>query len=243
MSRVGSRARRRSPLPALLVVLLVLGLIGGGLFFADGYTERRAESETATELQRQLGTPNPPAVDIQGDPFLTQVAARSVRSVRLTIDDIPAAGEGYLPVAHADLQLSDVTTTDWFATMTVSRVEGNARIEWAALQAVAGAPLTYVGEGRVQVVSTTTVIGREVKAEITGTPALDEPSQTITLADPKVNVAGVELPGFTADALLKAVLKPIPVTGVPFNLRLTAIDPQESGLYADVAGDQVPITR
>ena len=45
--------------------------------------------------------------------------------------------------------------------------------------------------------------------------------QTITLTDPEITVAGVDLPGFTADALLRALLKPIPVTGVPFDLRLS----------------------
>ena len=111
--------------------------------------------------------------------------------------------------------LTDVSSTDWFATMTVSHAEGTARIDYPALQAVAGAPLTYVGNGRLQIVQTATIVGREVKAEITGRPELDAEAQTITLTDPEITVAGVELPGFTADALLRALLKPIPVTGDP----------------------------
>ncbi len=243
MSQVRPRPRRRSVLPALLVVVLVLGLLAAGLFLADGYAERRAEQESAAELQRQLRTPDAPAVDVQGDYFLPQVAARSLDSVRVVLDDIPAEGDGSLPVAHADLRLTDVTTTDWFASMTVARAEGTARIDWSDLPSVAGAPLRYVGSGRVQVEPTTTVIGREVKATITGVPQLDAQAQTITLTDPKISVAGVDLPGFTADALLQALLQPIPVTGIPFELRLTSIDPQETGLYAGLAGDQITITR
>ena len=234
---------RRSPLVPLLVVLVVLAAVGGGLYLGDTYAERRAERETAVELQRQLGTPTPPAVDIQGRPFLTQVVARSVGTVRIVMEDIPATGDGTLPVAHADLVLTDVTSTDWFATMTVSHAEGTARIDYGALQAVAGVPLAYVGNGRLQIVNTTTVLGREVRAEITGRPELDAEAQTITLADPEVTVAGVDLPGFTADALLRALLKPIPVTGVPLDLRLSSIDPQDGGLYAGVVGDAIPLSR
>lgn len=243
MSQVRPAARRRSVLPALLVVVLVLGLLAGGLFVADGSAERRAEQESAVELQRQLRTPDLPSVDIQGDYFLPQVAARSLDTVRVVLDDIPAEGDGSLPVAHADLALTDVTTTDWFASMTVAHAEGTARIDWSDLPSVAGAPLRYVGSGRVQVETTTTVIGREVKATITGIPELNASTQTITLGDPKISVAGVDLPSFTADALLRTLLQPIPVTGIPFELRLTSIDPQETGLYAGLAGDQLSITR
>ncbi len=236
-------ARRRSPLGPILVVLVVLALIGGGLYLGDRYAEQRVEQEIAAELQSQLGTPAPPAVDIQGRPFLTQVVAGSVGTVRVVVDDIPATGDGTLPIAHVDLVLSDVSSTDWFATMTVSHAEGTARIDYPALEAVAGVPLTYVGNGRLQIVQTGTVVGREVKAEITGRPELDAEAQTITLTDPEISVAGVDLPGFTADALLRALLKPIPVTGIPLDLRLASIDPQDSGLYAGVVGDSIPLAR
>jgi hypothetical protein len=243
VSQTRPRPRRRSILPALLVVVLVLGLLAVGLVVADGYAERRAEQESAAELQRQLRTPDLPSVDIGGDYFLPQVVGRSLDTVRVVLDDIPAEGEGSLPVAHADLALTDVTTTNWFVSMTVAHAEGTARIDWSDLPAVGEAPLRYVGDGRVQVEPTTTVIGREVKATITGIPELDAAAQTITLGDPRISVAGVDLPGFTADALLQALLQPIPVTGIPFELRLTSIDPQETGLYAGLAGDDLIITR
>jgi hypothetical protein len=226
-----------------MVVLLVLVLLGGGLYLGDRYAEQRAERETAARLQAQLGTPSAPAVDIQGRPFLTQVVARSVGTVRVVADDVPPTGDGALPVAHADLVLTDVASTDWFATMTISHAEGTARIDYPALQALAGAPLTYVGNGRLQIVNTTTVLGREVKAEITGRPQLDARAQTITLTDPDIKVAGVDLPEFTADALLRALLKPIPVTGVPLGLRLSSIDPQDGGLFAGMVGDGITLSR
>ncbi|HLL62972.1 MAG TPA: DUF2993 domain-containing protein [Propionibacteriaceae bacterium] len=224
-------------------MLLVLVLLGAGLYFGDRYAEQRAEREVATLLQSQLGTPDSPAVDIQGRPFLTQVLARSVGTVRVVADDIPATGDGTLPIAHADLLLTDITSADRYATMTVSHAEGTARIDYSALEVVAEAPLTYVGNGRVQRISTATIVGREVEVKVTGRPELDVEAQTIALADPEISVAGVELPDFTADALREALLDPIPVTGMPLGLRLSSIDPQDGGLFAGVVGDGLTFTR
>ena len=96
---------------------------------------------------------------------------------------------------------------------------------------------------QVQILSTATILGREVQARISGSPRLDVEDQTITLADPKIEVAGVDLPGFTAAALIRALLKPIPITGLPLDLRLTSIDPQDSGVHAGVVGDNILLTR
>ena len=230
-------------LRGVVVLVIVLALLGGGLYLADGYAEQRAEDQAAVQLQDALDATQPPAVDIEGWPFLTQVAARSLGSVHVVADDVSATGDVLLPIAHTDLMLTDVTTTDWFASMTVSHAEGTALIDYSALQARAQAPLTYVGNGRVQILSTATILGREVQARISGSPRLNVEDQTITLADPKIEVAGVNLPGFTAEALIRALLKPIPVTGLPLDLRLTSIDPQDSGVHARVVGDNILLTR
>ena len=140
-------------------MVVVLLLLGGGIFLGDGYAEKRAENVAAVELQEYLGTTQAPAVDIKGSPFLTQVAARSLDSVHVIADDISATSDVLLPIAHADLVLTDITTTDWFASMTVAHAEGTARIDYSALQTLAQVPLTYVGNGRVQIVTSATVLG------------------------------------------------------------------------------------
>jgi hypothetical protein len=230
-------------LRGVVLLVVVLALLGGGLYLGDRYAEQRAEREATVELQQQLGTAQPPAVDIQGSPFLTQLAARSISSVHVVADGMNTTSDAPLPIAHADLVLTDVTTTDWFASMTVSHAEGTMRIDYSALQGLAKVPLTYVGNGRVRIDTAATVVGRRVVAHIIGSPRLDVEDQTITLADPDITVAGVNLPGFTANALLRALLKPIPITGIPLDLRMTSIDPQESGIHAVVVGDSIPITR
>ena len=242
MSQARPRARR-GPWRGIIILLVVLALLGAGLYFVDGYAEREVERIAMSDLQNQLATPEPPTVDIEGSAFLPQVAARSFESVHVVADQVGLRSEQTLTIAHVDLRLTDVSTQDWFDTMTVSHAEGTARIDYDVLQALAGIPLTYVGDGRVEITTTTTVLGQNVDARITGTPRLNVGDQTVTLADPQITVAGVNLPEFTAQALLRAVLKPIPIGDLPMGLTVIAIDPRDDGIQMDLVGDNMLIER
>ena len=227
----------------IVIAVAILALLAGALYYVDGRLAHRVEADVATELQRQLGTPAPPTVDIEDRPFLTQVASRSISTVHVVADKIGEVTEAPLVVAHADMVLSDVTSDDWFAFMIVSHAVGTARMDYSELQSLGGVPLTYVGDGRVQIVETATVFGQQVEAKITGAPTLDVSEQTISLNEPSISVANVTLPEFTAKALLRALLKPIPVSGLPLGLKLTSITAMDDGLHAEIAGDNLPISR
>jgi LmeA-like phospholipid-binding len=238
-------ARRRGSPAAIgfVVVLVVAALVALGLFFGDRYAAGRAERETAARLQSQLGTPTAPDVDVEGWPFLTQVVGRHLGAVHVVADDVPKSSRSEIPVAHVDVVLSDVTTDDWFETMTAAHAEGRARLEYSALSEAAGVPLTYVGGGRVEVKTSTSVLGLDLDARVTGTPALDVRAQTVTLADPDVRVAGLDLPGASAAAVVSALTKPIPVRGPLFGLRLTELTPGDDGLHVVLQGDDVAVSR
>jgi hypothetical protein len=51
----------------------------------------------------------------------------------------------------------------------------------------------------------------------------------------------VELPEFTAEAVLRTVLKPIPVTGLPLGLTLSSVAAEPSAIRFGVVGDNVPL--
>jgi hypothetical protein len=235
-------SRRRSGLTFLIVLVVLAGLVVAGLYAADGWARQRVEGQIAAQLQKSFATPAPPAVTIEGSPFLTQLATRNVQQVHVVADDLGTTNNSALPIAHADLIISDTTTTDWFQTMTASHIEGTGLVDYAALQRVANMPLSYAGEGRIRTESTTTIFGRSVVAQITGVPKLDAEKQEISLSDPKITVAGVNLPEFSAEALLRAVLKPIPVTGLPLGLGLSSVAAEENSLRVGVVADQVPLT-
>lgn len=226
-----------------VILGLVLVLLGGAFYAVDRYVRGRTETTVATQVQRQAGTPEPPVVEIEDWPFLTQVATGSVGRIHLVGDDLGAVNESPLLIAHADVMLTDVTSNDSFKTMMASHAEGTARVDYDALQSLAGVPLTYVGDGRIQVIMNGAVAGQQMEAKVTGVPMLNARDQTITLGEPKISVAGVQLPDFTAGALLRALYKPIAITGVPFGLRITALRAKDDGIQADVSGDNLPISR
>ena len=88
--------------------------------------------------------------------------------------------------------------------------------------------------------TTATLFGAKVVAQITGSPRLERGEQAMTLADPTIKVAGVNLPDFTATALLRTVVKPIPLRGLPLRLAVTSVAAEPDGLRVGVAADEVP---
>lgn len=226
-----------------IVFLVVAAVLAGALYGTDSYVHRRVERELAARLQTDLGMPGLPQVEVAGRPFLTQVATRSIRSVRLVGDDLGQTNDAMLPIEHLDMTLTDVTTDDWWQTMTVGHAEGTALVGYDALRGAAAVPLTYVGGGRVAIESDTSVYGVTVLAKVTGTPGLDVRDQSVTLVDPTIEVAGVTLPDVAARMILQAVAKPIPLEGVPFDLKVASVKAEDDGLHAGLSGDDIPVTR
>jgi hypothetical protein len=236
------RLGRASPLVTTLIIVLVVALFGAGLYFGDRFAQHRAEQKAATALQPRLGTPQPPQVDIEGFPFVTQVASRLIDRIHIVADQIGTTNDALLTLAHADLVLTDVATNDWFKTMNISHAEGTALLDYAKLSSLAGAPMTYGSDGRVELDIKTTVLGRDVEAVVSGTPRFNAKEQTMTLSDAKISVAGVNLPEFTSQALLVALLKPIPLKGMPLGMTVTRITAAEDGVHVDLVGDNLAVS-
>lgn len=233
--------RHRSALTFLAVVVLIAGLLAAGLYGADRWAQQRIERQAARNLHSALATPGEPDVSIEAFPFLSEVATRNVRQMHVVADDLGITADTTLGVAHIDLLLTDVMTTDWFETMTASHAEGTALIDYAALERVATVPLSYAGEGRIRMETSTTLFGAKVVAQITGSPRLERGEQTVTLADPTIKVADVDLPDFAATALLRTVIKPIPLKGLPLGLAATSVAAETDALRVGLAADDVPL--
>lgn len=242
MSDLRTRLGRAWPLVGVMIVVIVVALVCVGLYVGDRYAHRRAEGRVAAALQPPLGTPARPQVDIEGFPFLTQIAAGSVGKMQIVADQLGETTNAPVILAHADLVMTDVVTNDWFKTMKITHTEGTGLIDYTKLSSLTNAPLRYGSEGRVEIVVKTTVVGREVEAVITGAPRLNADEQTMTLSDAKISVAGVNLPDFTAQALLAALLKPIPLKGLPLGLTVTGITAAEDGVHVALMAENQTIS-
>jgi hypothetical protein len=237
-----TRLEWASPLVAILIIVLAVVLIGAGLYVGDRLAQHRAEEKAATALQPRLGTPAQPYVEIVGFPFLTQVASRSIDEVHIVADQLGTTNEALLALVHADVFLNDVVTNDWFKTMKIRHAGGTALLGYDELSSLADAPMTYGSDGRVELVMKTTVFGRDVEAVVSGAPRLNAKEQTMTLSDAKISVAGVNLPEFTAQALLAALLKPISLKGMPLGMTVTRITAAEEGVHLDLVGDNLAVS-
>lgn len=226
-----------------IVVVVVAAVLAVAFYGVDAYAHARVDREIATQLQTELGTPQPPAVDVEGRPFLTQVASRRLREVHVVADDVGRTNGAPLPIRHADLTLHDVTTTDFWTTMNVARADGTALVDHEALKQAAGVPLVYSGNGRYTVDGTQRLYGLTVQATVTGRLALDAADQTVSLADPTVKVSGYTLPDVVAQQLITAVVRPIPLEGIPFELRVTSVDAADDGLHVGLEGEDIPVRR
>lgn len=244
MSGVRSRGQQGAGGVRFAIVFVVVAAVLAVVFYGvDAYVHHRVEGEVATQLQQELGTPQPPTVDVAGRPFLTQVATRRLGEVHVVADDVGQTNPSVLPIQHVDMTLHDVTTTDWWRTMNVASADGTALVDYDALKKAAGAPLTYSGNGRFTLEGNQQLYGLTVDATITGRLALNAAKQTVTLADATVVVSGYTLPNVVAQQLIKAVVKPIPLEGIPFDLRVTSIDAQDDGLHVGLGGTDIPVRR
>lgn len=230
---------RRAGRRALIAVLLVLALVLLAGIVVDRVAAGRAEAEASRQLQAELSTPNLPEVDIQGFPFLTQAFARKARTVRVQAENASTGEVGAAPARRLDLTADGVTVPEGNAPATADHVEGTATLDYAALPEVGGRPLTYAGDGRVAVELDASSLPVPVGAQVTGRPQLDEAQQTVTLAEPTITVAGVELPESVAGPIVDRVTNPVPVTGVPLGLRLTSLSVDDAGVQVGVVGDDV----
>ncbi|HEX8508490.1 MAG TPA: DUF2993 domain-containing protein [Propionibacteriaceae bacterium] len=224
---------------ALVLVVVVLALL---IVVADRVGQQVVERRVAQQLQTELGTASPPSVDIEGFPFVTQVLRRSFSSVHVVAEDVQAPDQP-TKVKQVDLRLHDVTSQDNFATSTAARVDGTATLDYPTAQKLTGQPLRYAREGRVEVSQPTDLMGVPVTARVIGRPVVDAADQTLSLGDPELTVAGVDVPDTTSKALLDSIVKPAPVRGVPFGLKIIDVTAMPEGLVAGVQGSDVTFSR
>ncbi|MCQ9180629.1 DUF2993 domain-containing protein [Streptomyces sp. IBSBF 2953] len=171
--RNGRRSRRRRkgnrfPGPSFLVKTVVgLVVLTAFVGLADRWALLYAQHRAAESLKEQLGLAAAPEVEIGGFPFLTQVAARRLDSVRVTVPDVAADRVSLARVtatAH-DIRLD----TDGFTTVRgahVSRLDGDVLLSFSDLNRELGASqVRFTGEGRdrVQARGTLPVAGHDLR--------------------------------------------------------------------------------
>jgi hypothetical protein len=232
MTRYGYE-RRRHPLRIVIIVLIILIAL---LVAVDFAARAFAENKAASEIQQQ-GFPKKPNVDIEGFPFLTQVAAKDFKDIQISAGNVT---EGPLEIASIDATLKNVHINGAFSGGTIDSLNGTATITFTALSnamtsqagplgQLASTALTLSADGPGKVKATLNV------AVFSGTAVW----QVTRTGDNDINIALISTGGLSASLLspLKNINLQLPK--LPLGLKIQSITVNSSGLTGTLTGTDV----
>ncbi|KUM99608.1 hypothetical protein AQI95_38470 [Streptomyces yokosukanensis] len=176
--RRGSRRRNRATgLPTLVRMLVWTLTLVCLLVLADRWALLYAEHKAAERLKDSMHLAAAPEVSIGGFPFLTQLAARRLDSVRVTVPDIPAQRVTLTQVTATarDIRIDGDGPTTVRGAL-VRRMHGQVLLSFADMNRELGASqvaFTAQGPGRVRAHGTLRIAGRDLSVRADARIGLD----------------------------------------------------------------------
>jgi len=216
---------------AVIGTLVVVGVLAGGAWVADGVLRERTEDRLAAQAEQQIpGLDAPPDVTIEGFPFLLQVARGELDRVRVTADE--ATVEGLL-LRDVVVHLGDVTTEQPYTARTA---EMTALAPMAGIADAVGLDVPLTADG-ADLVATIEVLGLEV--EVVLRPEAVGRDVRVSLVGLRAAGAEVDpgrIPGVDGlDGLT------FPVDGLPAGMELTELTVQPDGVLLRAEGADVVV--
>ena len=232
MSGYGSE-RRRHPLRIVLIVLIILIAL---LVAADFAARAFAENKAASEIQQQ-GFPKKPSVNIEGFPFLTQVASKEFSDIQISSSNVT---EGPLDIASIDATLKNVHINGAFSGGTIDSLNGTATITFTALAnamtaeagplgqlANGGLTLSADGPNKVKATLNAVVFSGTAVWQVTAT------------GNNGINIQLVSTGGLPASLLSPIKDIPLQLPKLPLGLKIQSISVNSSGLTGTLTGTDV----
>ncbi|MFI6880598.1 DUF2993 domain-containing protein [Streptomyces sp. NPDC050400] len=172
--RRGSRRRNRfAGLSIVTKGVVAVVVLVSFLALADRWAVLYAEHRAAQQLKKELKLTAAPEVEIQGFPFLTQLADRRIDEMKVTVPDV-AADRVTLAKVQAtarDVRIEGSGLTD-ISGAHVDAMHGEVLLSFADMNRELGASqVTFTGHGRDRVLArgTLPVAGHQVKVRADAT--------------------------------------------------------------------------
>jgi hypothetical protein len=217
--------RRRWPLRLAITLVVLIGV----LVAVDRIGVAVAESAVGQTLQNSQHLANKPGVDIDGFPFLTQLASGNYDKIELTDDDITVGESGRtVSLEHLKVTLRQVKVARDFTSGTAGSGVADARMSYPALSQTLGTTLSYAGSGRVKATASVVVGSQTISGSVTATPELS--GHSLRFASPKVTVSGVPAPAAVNAALGAVFGAPIPLDNLPYDLAVQSLTAGADGV-------------
>ncbi|MGH8861165.1 MAG: LmeA family phospholipid-binding protein [Jatrophihabitantaceae bacterium] len=235
---VPARRRRRWPWALLVTLVVLVGLLVAADRVALGF----AEDKAAAALQSSQHLQQPPDVSVLGFPFLTQLAAGEFGEVTVTADDIGVGTDRSLTLQKVVVDMHHVTVSDNYRSVHAATATADATVSYAELSRVLGTPISNGGNGRLEARPSVQLLGNTFHGTVSAVVHVSS-ARGITFGDPKVDVAGVSVPSVVVDSLAKVFRVTIPLSGLPFGVRVTGLSVVSAGVVLKLAGSDLTYRR
>ena len=248
-------ARRGRKVTTVLVVLFLLLV---GVFVAsDRVAAYAAEQTVAKQARKELvargiSAPKDPTVAVGGFPFLTQVLRG--RYDRITISVRQATSQG-ITLDRLDLVATGVnakasTLMNGNGPVTADLVTGTATMGWAAVLHLvdlagfssAGASITALPDGRVQIKGPVAAFGVSTTVVATGSVGIAGGKAKVTVTD--ITTEGGNIPEPIAQLLQdykQELSREIALPPLPYHLVLKSASTSAQGLLVTATATDVPL--
>jgi hypothetical protein len=215
-----------------VVVLLVVAVAG------DFIAKSVAQNVAASQIQKQ-GFPKKPDVTIEGFPFLTQVAARDIRQVRLSSSDI---AEGPVEVSKVSAVLNGIHLNSGFSSGTIDQLSGTVLITFPALATAltnALGPASSVA-GAVGLTLSDAGPG-EVRASVNLVVESGSATWKLTrLSGQELNIRLIGTSGVPAGLLSSVSNYTFDIPKLPYGMTIQEVAVTPAGIVGQISGHDLP---
>jgi len=221
------RRRRKWPLITLIVIVLVL-VVGDRV--ANAYTE----NQMASQFQSSLELSGKPHVTIQGFPFLTQLAARDLRTVDVTASNETAGPGGQLEIASLNATLHGLHING-LNSATIDQFNASALITFTALGKAGGIPqgITLSADGPNQ-----------VKANISIGPLSDTAVAQVTQSGAgQINVKIIDAGGIPTSVLGSLANFSVSIPKLPAGVSIQSVSVTQQGVLITANGHNTTLSQ
>jgi hypothetical protein len=223
-------------------LLIVLVVIVGLLVALDRIGDVVAERFAADTIQSNQHLPKRPDVNITGFPFLTQLATGNFAKVIVTDDDVPIGGSAAnLRLTTIQVTLHQVHVARDLSSVHADTADAIATMSFRELgHALGGVRITYDGGGRITASKSIDILGHHFSGAISARPQIS--NDTLSFGQAQVSNVNQLIAGAVA-LLQKVFAVHLPLSGIPFDVRVRSLHVDRAGLHLALVGHNLSYSR
>jgi LmeA-like phospholipid-binding len=223
------RRRRHRGLTVLIVVLVVLVAIA---VIGDQVAKSYAQNRVAEQIQTSAELNSKPSVNIEGWPFLTQIAAHNLRAVDITANNV-TADSGKLAFSVTG-RATGVHLNSSFNGATADHITGQATVPFSSVDGLLPGGLATMSADPAagpNAVKVDAAIG-----SVTGTVKLASPSQIVIQLNAASGLASI-LGQLSGNSITIAIPK------LPAGLVVKSVGVTSQGIAATASASHTTLTQ